>query len=84
MAQAEAGHFLADFSADPCLNQVMRDGNAARQSPSYGRARQACLASLVMEQVLPLARRRIPGTQESRPGCAEIYAVNLENLSFSL
>ena len=36
MAQAEAGHFLADFSADPCLNQVMSDGNAARQSPFYG------------------------------------------------
>jgi len=45
-------------------------------------ARQVCLASLAMEQVLPLARRCIPGTQESRMGCAEIYAVNLGNSTY--
>jgi hypothetical protein len=45
-------------------------------------ARQACLASLFVEDARPLADRCVFGTEAQRMGAAEVFAVNLRTASF--
>ena len=42
-------------------------------------ARQVCLASLGMEEAIPLARQCLSGSVAMKKGAAEIYAANLRN-----
>jgi hypothetical protein len=45
-------------------------------------ARQACLASLFVEEARPLAERCISGTEAQQMGAAEVCAANLRTASF--
>jgi hypothetical protein len=47
-------------------------------------ARQACLASLFVEEARPLAERCIMGTEAQQMGAAEVCAANLRTASFRL
>lgn len=45
-------------------------------------ARQACVASLVVEGARPLAERCLSGTEAQRIGAAEVYAANLRTARY--
>ncbi|CAA9447704.1 MAG: hypothetical protein AVDCRST_MAG14-572 [uncultured Rubrobacteraceae bacterium] len=63
----------------PILERMLSSSDADVAAAGAG---QACVASLNVEEVRPLAEKCLSGTEAQREGAAEVYSVNLQTARY--